>query len=116
MQVSDDLDDEDWILDTGASCHLVRDASMLSKAEDCASRDVLRQPDGTPLRVTKRGNVCLNTFVDGVHNEVELPSAHYLPQLTIYLVSYGHQADHGCLLGRFQGRHAVLIMVIWYFT
>ncbi|CCI48447.1 unnamed protein product [Albugo candida] len=105
---SDNLDDDDWILDTAASCHLVRDVFMLFKDEDCASGDMLRQPDGTSLQVTKRGNVCFNTYVDGVHDEVELSSAYYLPQLTRNLVSYGHLADHGCLLGRFQGHHAVL--------
>lgn len=31
---SDDLDNDDWILDTGESCHLVCDVSMPFKAED----------------------------------------------------------------------------------
>lgn len=46
---SDDLDEDDWSFDTGASCHLVRDVCMLFKAGDCATGDVLRQPDGTSL-------------------------------------------------------------------
>ena len=105
---SDDLDDDDWILDTGASCQMVCDVSMLFKADHCASSEVFRQPDGTPLQVTKRGKVCLHTSIDGLNTEIELSSAYFSPKLTRNLVSYGRLADHGCLLGQFQGRHAVL--------
>nr|CCA17909.1 Mitochondrial Carrier (MC) Family putative [Albugo laibachii Nc14] len=76
---SDNFDFEDWILDTGASCHLVRDVSMLFKAENCASSEVFRQPDGTPLQETKRGKAGMHTSVDGVNTEIELSSAYSSP-------------------------------------
>nr|CCA19525.1 GK15001 putative [Albugo laibachii Nc14] len=77
----------------------------LERAVTC---EVFRQSDGTPLQVTKRGKVCLHTSVDGLNTEIELSSAYFSPQLTRNLVSYGRLADHGCLPGQFQGRHAVL--------
>ena len=74
---SDDLDDDDWIFYTGAGCHLVRDVSILCKAEHCPSSEVFQQPDGTPLQVKQRGKVCLHSSVDGVNTEIELSSAYY---------------------------------------
>ncbi|CAI5719630.1 unnamed protein product [Peronospora farinosa] len=102
----DDLNDDDWILDTGASCHLVRDVSMLSKVERCANSEVVQQPDNTQLQVTQSGRARLHASVDGVDTEIELSCAYNSPQLTRILVSYGRLADHGCLLGQSNGRHA----------
>lgn len=40
-----------------------RGVSMRFKTKDCASSDVLCQPDGAPISVLERGNVCLNTVL-----------------------------------------------------
>lgn len=81
---------------------------MLFKAVNCASIELFRHPDGTPLKVTKRSQVCLYNSLDDVHTELELSIAYFSTQLTNNLMSHGRLTDLGCLLGQYQGRHAVL--------
>ncbi|GMF44170.1 unnamed protein product [Phytophthora fragariaefolia] len=50
-------EDESWILDSGASRHLVKDASELRDAKECAETELLTQPAGNLLRVTQVGTI-----------------------------------------------------------
>ncbi|CCI11351.1 unnamed protein product [Albugo candida] len=77
----DDLNDGDWILDTGIRCHLVRDVSMMTKIASC--------PTSEPI-------------------QHQLSCVYFPHQLTRNLVSYGRLEDHGCLLGQSNGHHYVL--------
>lgn len=109
LHVSDgNLENDDWILDTGASCHLVRDASMLDESERCESKEDCVQPDGSRLQVTRRGKTSVWTDVGGATVEIELSGACFAPGLQRNLISYGRLVQQGCILQQVDGRHAIV--------
>uniref|UniRef100_M4BZ30 Uncharacterized protein n=1 Tax=Hyaloperonospora arabidopsidis (strain Emoy2) TaxID=559515 RepID=M4BZ30_HYAAE len=52
--VAVDLTDQYWVVGSGASTHLVRDASMLYELEDCDDLHSIFLLDKSTLRVTRR--------------------------------------------------------------
>ena len=59
MAIGDDEDD-DWILDSGSSLHLVNDASLLCNARDCDQGYQLA--DGETIKLTRVGSVVLTVL------------------------------------------------------
>lgn len=56
----DDLNDGDWILDTGIRCHLVRDVSMMTKIASCPTSEPIQHQVGTQLHVSCSGRAFLH--------------------------------------------------------
>ena len=54
----------DWILDSGASRHLVNDESLLINITDCSHE--IAMTDGESLRLTRVGSVRLEVLVRGM--------------------------------------------------
>lgn len=98
------------------SCHLVRDVFIMTNIASCSIVEASLQPYGTQLHVTFSKRAFLHTCYD-VSTEI---SCHFsmIPLTWQKLISYGRLVDHGCLLGRPNGCHAVLKnkSVIFYVT
>ncbi|KAF4035606.1 hypothetical protein GN244_ATG12388 [Phytophthora infestans] len=69
-----DADTHAWILDSGSSVHLVKDAKLLKGAADCD--DSYRAANGENIRVVKKGSVELKTIVDGQEVVVDISDVH----------------------------------------
>ncbi|GMF59553.1 unnamed protein product [Phytophthora fragariaefolia] len=76
---------EVWILDSGCSRHLVRNAAWLDDVEDC--KDVCVQPGGNALKVTKRGTLTLVVTADGIPRTVKFTNVDVggVPQVPAHL-------------------------------
>ncbi|POM63071.1 hypothetical protein PHPALM_27692, partial [Phytophthora palmivora] len=101
------LSPQDWILDSGASRHMVNDKSQLQDISRCHNMEESVQPDGSGLEVTLKGTAVLHTVVDGVLAEISLGNVFYAPKLTRNLVSYGQLLKQGCSLCEVNGNLAV---------
>ncbi|KAG2830220.1 hypothetical protein PC118_g4762 [Phytophthora cactorum] len=75
-----------WVLDSGASRHLVRDASMLLDTENC--HEECKVADGQSLAVTKKGRVVLRAVVDSAEHDVVVHDVYYSKKLPQNLLSY----------------------------
>nr|CCA14420.1 conserved hypothetical protein [Albugo laibachii Nc14] len=91
-------DSNSWILDSGSSVHLVRDASMLKHAVNCDQ--VCRAANNTMVRVTKVGPVELKTAVNGREFIVDLSEVYYANNLADNIISYGKLEEQGVFLER----------------
>ncbi|TDH70260.1 hypothetical protein CCR75_001632 [Bremia lactucae] len=78
-----------WVMDSGASRHLVGDETLLHDAVPCA--DGLTLPNDAALHVTKVGSVTFMSRVDDDIHEVTLPDVYFAPSLfkDLRLISYG---------------------------
>jgi hypothetical protein len=97
--------DEVWILDSGSSRHLVKNASWLDDAEDYEDECV--QPDGNALRVTKRGTLTLQVTACGKPQTVKFTNVFYAENVVHNLLSYGQLDQKGYSLLRRNGRRLV---------
>uniref|UniRef100_A0AAV1TBU1 Retrovirus-related Pol polyprotein from transposon TNT 1-94-like beta-barrel domain-containing protein n=1 Tax=Peronospora matthiolae TaxID=2874970 RepID=A0AAV1TBU1_9STRA len=72
MSIGDDSDDEDddWILDSGSSRHLMNDTSLLRDARDCDQECHLA--DGETTKLTQVGSVVLTVLARGQQQDVTL--------------------------------------------
>ncbi|DAZ93861.1 TPA: hypothetical protein N0F65_009583 [Lagenidium giganteum] len=111
---TDDLDEDDWVLDSGASVHLVRDKRMLQDTQATDEGCVL--PDGSKLLVTHRGTATVSSNVDGIEKVITLSNACYSPKVAVNLISMGTLLEKGCTLVKRNGRLAMLHSgrVMWY--
>jgi hypothetical protein len=98
----------DWIVDSGASRHLVGDISMLENSTSCSSGDGLTLPNGDQLAVTAKGSVTLIGEVDGTAFELRLTDVYFAPALARNLISLGALARRGCKLESRGDEYAVL--------
>ncbi|GMF59484.1 unnamed protein product [Phytophthora fragariaefolia] len=80
------IGDDAWVLDSGASRHLVRDASILLDAVDC--HDDCKIADGQSIAVTKKGPVLLRAVVDGHEHDVMVSDVYDAAELAQKLLSY----------------------------
>ena len=105
---------DDWIVDSGASVHLVRDKTMLANIEP--TDEGCKLPDGSRLAVTHRGTATLTVRVNGQDQTITLANACYSPKLAINLISLGTLMEKGCSLCTVNGRHALKKgnNVIWF--
>jgi hypothetical protein len=111
--VAGELTSDDWIADTGASTHMVRDKSMLHDWEEVTDDVGTTLPDGSKMTITRRGTAKLRVHADGEYYWVSLKNACYSPKLALNLISLGsllskEQGAPGCDIGTKNGRHAVL--------
>ncbi|KAG3114226.1 hypothetical protein PI125_g6617 [Phytophthora idaei] len=79
-----------WVLVSGASRHLVRDASMLLDAVGC--NEECKVADGQSLAVAKKGRVVLRAVVEGAEHDV------YSEKLTQNLLTYCKLEENGMAL------------------
>ncbi|KAE9118811.1 hypothetical protein PF007_g8791 [Phytophthora fragariae] len=91
-------EDDSWIVDSGASQHLVKDASVLCDAKDCAETELLTQPDGNALQVTQVGTVIFRGGNDDADSLITISNVYYAPTLTRNLLSLGQLVKRGCVL------------------
>lgn len=108
------LDADDWVVDSGASVHLVRAKGMLESIVTCD--EGCRLPDGSRMKVTHRGNVTLPVTVDGRRTTVTLRNVCYSPTLAVNLISLGSLMEIGCELTVKNAKHALVKddRVLWY--
>ncbi|KAK1940938.1 hypothetical protein P3T76_007644 [Phytophthora citrophthora] len=106
--VAGDVTSEDWIIDLGASTHLVRDAAMLQGWRDEDEPEGVMLPDGSKLRTTRRGTLKLRVFVDGEYFWVPFKNASYAPGLAVNLISLGVLFENGCTLDTRQQKYAIV--------
>ena len=80
-----------WVMDSGASRHIVGDESLLHDSVECDDPDGLTLPNDKTFLVTKIGKVSFVTIVDGKVHEVTLYDVYYAPSLSkdLRLISYG---------------------------
>lgn len=80
----------------------------LVNASACHSSNLV-QPDGNRLDVTHIGTAMLSVRVDGtMPHIVALTDAHYAPELTRNLISFGKLMKQGCTMGKIGDMHAVI--------
>ncbi|DBA01540.1 TPA: hypothetical protein N0F65_011511 [Lagenidium giganteum] len=111
---ADDLDAGDWVLDSGASVHLVRDKHMLD--DTLATDECCVLTDGSKLLVTHRGTAKIVATVDGVDKCITLANACYSPKVAVNLISMGTLLEKGCTSEKCNGRLAMLHSgrMMWY--
>ncbi|DBA00271.1 TPA: hypothetical protein N0F65_007915 [Lagenidium giganteum] len=112
----DDLHEDDWVLDSGASVHLVRNKSMLHGTLTTEEGCVL--PDGSKLLVTHRGTAKVTAIVDGIERTTTLSNACYSSKVAVNLISMGTLLEKGCALEKRRGRLAMVYrgQVRWYLS
>ncbi|GMF47391.1 unnamed protein product [Phytophthora fragariaefolia] len=97
--------EEAWILDSGSSRHLIKNASWLDDVEDCEDECV--QPDGNALSVTKRGTLTLRVTAGGEPRTVKLTNVYYAENVVHNLISFGQLDQKGYSLMRKDGQRIV---------
>uniref|UniRef100_A0AAV1VI54 Integrase catalytic domain-containing protein n=2 Tax=Peronospora matthiolae TaxID=2874970 RepID=A0AAV1VI54_9STRA len=90
------VDRGDWILDSGASRHLVNDESLLLKSTACSHE--IAMADGESLHLTRVGSVRLEVLARGAEAVVTLTDVYLAPRLAKNIVSYGKLANKGFAL------------------
>lgn len=89
MATGDDgeTEDDDWILDSGSSLHLVNNPTLLQNARDCEEKCHLA--DGETIRLSRVGNVVLRVLAKGKQQTVTLTEVFLAPELARNIMSYG---------------------------
>ena len=89
LDVQDSCNDSrnDWLLNSGASLHLVNDERLLLDARDCDDEVLLA--DDEKLALTKVGDVRLFVIADGSESTVKLTNVYFAPNLARNIVNYG---------------------------
>ena len=100
------LPDDAWIVDSGASCHLVCDKALIRNPIGHASDCVM--PNGERLDVVLKGTVVLHVVVDGAVHELELSDVLYSPILLQNILSYGLIEERGCVLQYARGERFLM--------
>jgi hypothetical protein len=77
-----------WILDFGASFHMMPDRTRLSSICSTSIPLTVQTTDGSPLSVVGHGTLSSSSF--------HVPNVSYVPNLTMQLISVGQLTDHGC--------------------
>uniref|UniRef100_A0AAV1UMW7 Uncharacterized protein n=1 Tax=Peronospora matthiolae TaxID=2874970 RepID=A0AAV1UMW7_9STRA len=90
------IDRGDWILDSGASRHLVNDESLLIDSTACVYE--IAMADGESLRLTRVGSVRLEVLARGLKVTVTLTKVYLAPRLAKNIVSYGKLERKGFAL------------------
>ena len=90
------VDRGDWILDSGASRHLVNDESLLLNSTACSHQ--IAMADGESLHLTRVGSVRLDVLARGAEAVVTLTDVYLAPRLAKNIVSYGKLANKGFAL------------------
>ncbi|KAG2996003.1 hypothetical protein PC121_g20295 [Phytophthora cactorum] len=104
--VGDVVNGEDvWILDSGSSRHLVREESWLDEVELC--NDECLQPNGEPLKVTKKGTLTLLVTACGKTKSVKLTDVYYAASVLHNLISYGKLDEKGYTLTHRNGQRVM---------
>ncbi|OWZ18981.1 hypothetical protein PHMEG_0006833 [Phytophthora megakarya] len=95
-------DKHTWILDSGSSVNLVKDANLLKNAKACNEQYLAA--NGESIRVSKKGSVELKTVVDGHGVVVNLAEVYHAQNLQDNIISYGRLEEKGVFLERHKGK------------
>lgn len=109
---SSSKDPELFIMDSGASDHMVHDSSLLLNPRKAATRRIVLG-DGRTINATLQGDVHVNTALGGrangaIRRYVVLKDALYVPGLDVNLISCSRLCDEGFTI-RF-GKNGCLAM------
>ncbi|KAE9281459.1 hypothetical protein PR003_g27672, partial [Phytophthora rubi] len=85
-----------WVLDSGASRHLVQDASLLIDPVDCS--ETCKVADGQSMSVTKKGSIVFRAAVDGTEHDVVISNVYFGERLAQNLLSYCKLEEKGFAL------------------
>ena len=86
----------DWIVDSGATCHMCNDQTAFSKMEELVSSDKATLGDGSSLKVMGEGTVNTEMILpDGSSSECALQKVLYVPDLAYNLVSISKATESG---------------------
>lgn len=85
MAIGDDNDtvDDDWVHDSGSSCHLVNDPILLRDAQDCEEEGHL--DDGETISLSQVGNLMLTVIKRGKHQTVTVTEVFVAKSLLKFL-------------------------------
>lgn len=85
----------DWIVDSGATCHMCNDSGVFSELKQ-SSGDKVALGNGSSLDVTGEGKVELDMLLDdGTRRGCSLMKVLYVPELAYNLVSVARATEAG---------------------
>ena len=80
-----------WVLDSGASFHVMSDQSQLVACKLVADGASVQTANGTSCPITHQGSLSNSYF--------SVPDVSFVPQFSMNLLSVGQLADHNCFVG-----------------
>ena len=87
---------DDWIVDSGATCHMCNDRSMFTELKQVGSSDKVTLGDRNSLDVAGEGTVNMDVLLDdGVKGGCTLKKVLYIPELAYNLTSVTRAAEAG---------------------
>ena len=87
---------KDWIVDSGATCHMCNDVSLFSELRDQKNSEKVILGDGCSLQTKGQGTVDLEMFLaDGASRRCDLKNVLYVPELEYNLLSVSRAAEAG---------------------
>ena len=87
---------DDWIVDSGATCHMCNDQSMFMDLKQVGPNEKVTLGDGNSLGVAGEGTVDMDMLLnDGVRRGCALKKVLYVPKLAYNLVSVSRAAEAG---------------------
>ena len=86
----------EWIVDSGATCHMCNDESMFTEMKKLGSSEKVTLGDGRPLEVAGEGTVDIEMLLtDGNSRGCALQKVLYVPELAYNLVSVPKATEAG---------------------
>jgi len=87
---------DDWIVDSGATCHMCNDRRMFTEFKQLGSSEKVTLGDGRSLDVAGEGTVDMDMLLnDGIRRGCSLMNVLYVPSLAYNLVSVSRAAVAG---------------------
>ena len=87
--------DTDWIVDSGATCHVCHDRSLFTELENLKKPLDIILGDGRTLNATGCGTVILILESDSLKRKCKFYDVLYVPELTYNLLSVSKAVDKG---------------------
>ena len=96
LSASDTKPVENWIVDSGATCHMCTDKAQFVKLEELKEPLEVTLGDGYALKATGRGTIFLNiNFTQGKSTKCKLYNVLYVPKLSCNLLSVSQVTGSG---------------------
>ena len=85
-----------WIIDSGATCHICCNHAMFDELEDLNTPQIVTLGDGKSIETSKRGTVQLKLKqLDGLYKDGTLHDVLYVPELSYNLLSISKATSYG---------------------
>lgn len=86
----------DWIIDSGATCHMCNDQNMFTEMKELGSQEKVTLGDGSLLQVVGEGTIDMEMLLsNGSNRGCTLKKVLYVPKLAYNLVSVSRAAEAG---------------------